>query len=299
VLSGEGLLAMLSRLRTPESAVDNFGIWLRQIALIVAAHAGLAVLVVLVAGWPWMREERSPIVVRFPVDEFTRQYIYVFAIVPPLAGTIAGVLIGLGGPVGGVAPLVILSSLAIIIAAGDTIELAHQHMLIAAWFGLLLVPPVMAVVAVLALPWAGVDLSVNQPVASTSQFFADSFQRRVGAPLPIVAGDPRTAALIALGAPSRPSLYLDETPERSPWVSMDDVKTKGAIVVWPTTDTTGTPPSEIKARFPDLVPEAVPRAFERPVPGSLPLLRIGWALIRPKTEDKAPGPPDDSTATGR
>jgi hypothetical protein len=34
------------------------------------------------------------------------------------------------------------------------------------------------------------------------------------------------------------------------------------------------------------VPE-VPRAFERPVQGQLPLLRIGWAVIRPQAaEDK-------------
>src|SRR5712691_9322277 len=113
---------MLSRLRTPESVVDNFSTWLRQMALILAAHAGLAVLVVLVAGWPWMRGERSPVIVRFPVDAFARQYIYFFAIVPLREGTRAGVPFGLPGPVGGVAPLVILSALAIIVAAGDNIE---------------------------------------------------------------------------------------------------------------------------------------------------------------------------------
>ena len=95
------------------------------------------------------------------------------------------------------------------------------------------------------------------------------------------------AALVSIGAPSRPSLFLDATPERSPWVTMNDVKTKGAIIVWPTNDTSGTPPPEIKQRFPDIVPE-VPRAFERPVQGSLPLLRIGWALIRPQPGEVGP-----------
>src|SRR5260370_30836060 len=93
-------------------------------------------------------------------------------------------------------------------------------------------------------------------------FSADSFARRVSKELPIVAGDPRTAALIQLGAASRPSLYLDATPKRSPWVSIRDVRAKGAIVVWPTTDTAGTPPPAIKEGFPPIVPE-VPRACER------------------------------------
>jgi hypothetical protein len=143
------------------------------------------------------------------------------------------------------------------------------------------------VVAVLGLPWLGIELAVNQPAAAIAHFFADSFQRRIGTPLPVVAGEPRTAALIALGAPSRPSLFFNATPERSPWVNMNALKAKGAIVIWPTDDTAGLPPPAIQQQFPDLVPE-VPRAFERP--GRLSLLRLGWALIRPQA------PADATTA---
>ena len=85
----------------------------------------------------------------------------------------------------------------------------------------------------------------------------------------------------ALASPSRPSLFLAAEPTRSPWVTLNDIQTKGAVLVWPTTDTAGTPPAVIRARFPDLVPE-LPRAFERPITGQLGLLRIGWAVIRPQ-----------------
>jgi hypothetical protein len=145
----------------------------------------------------------------------------------------------------------------------------------------------MAAAALLVLPWLNIDLRVTYPATTMARFFADSFERRTGLPLQIVAGDPRTAALVALGAPSRPSLFLSATPERSPWVTPDAIKAKGAIVVWPTTDTAGTPPAEIKERFPDLVPE-VPRAFERAVQGRLPLLRIGWGVIRPQGQAAPP-----------
>jgi hypothetical protein len=115
--------------------------------------------------------------------------------------------------------------------------------------------------------------------------------------LQIVIGEPRTAALIALGAPTRPSLYLYSAPERSPWVTLDAIKVKGAIVVWPTADTSGAPPPDIKERFPDLVVEGVPRAFERSVQGQLPLLRIGWGVIRPQsgTPNPPPAAPNPST----
>ena len=121
------------------------------------------------------------------------------------------------------------------------------------------------------------------------RFFAESFERRTGQPLAIVTGDPRTAALVALAAPSRPSVLFDAAPERSPWVSADDIRKKGAIVVWLTSDTTPTPPPDIKTYFPDLVPE-VPRTFERPVQGRMPLLRVGWGVIRPGSVAAASAP---------
>jgi 4-amino-4-deoxy-L-arabinose transferase-like glycosyltransferase len=279
--SREGLLDTWTRLRAPEAVLDNFNAWLKLMVVVVGTHIGLGVLVALVIGWPWAEREPAPVIVRQPADPFVRQFIYFFAIMPVLTATFVAVLIGAPNPVGGIAPLVILSGLAVVIAAGDGIEFSHQRIVIAAWFGLIFVPPAMAVIALLALPWLGFALNINQPARQMALFFDDSFQRRINAPLPIVAGDPRTAALIALGAPSRPSLYFDATPDRSPWVTMDDIRAKGALVVWPTTDTAGAPPAALKERFPEIVPE-VPRAFERPMQGRLPLLRIGWAIIRPR-----------------
>ncbi len=283
--TSDGMLAMLKRLRAPEAVADNFVAWLRQVALILVAHAGLVVLVALAAGWPWPRREPAPVIVRRPVEPFARQYVYFFALLPPFAGTLIAVLIGWSGPVGGIAPLVVLSGLAVIMAAGDGIRFGRQHVVIATWFGLLIIPPLMAALALVVLPWLNVDLRVSLPAQAMARFFSESFERRINVPLQIVAGDPRTAALIALGAPSRPSLYLNATPERSPWITPEAIKSKGAIVVWPTTDTAGTPPAEIKERFPDLVPE-VPRAFARSMQGRLPLIRIGWAVIRPQAEDR-------------
>jgi hypothetical protein len=258
--------------------------WGRQIGLIFAAHAGLVVLMALVAGWPWPRGEPAPVIVRQRVHPFARQFVFFFALAPALAGSLLAIIIGIPGWIAGVAPLVILSGLAAVIIAGDDITLVRQHILIAAWFGLLLVPPIMAAGATVVMPWLGVDLRVGQPVQAMARFFHESFQRRTGSPLHIVGGDTRTAALIALGAPGRPDLFINAAPEHSPWVTMDAIKSRGAMMVWPTTDTGGTPPGWLKQQFPDLVAE-VPRVFERRVQGRLPLLRIGWAVIRPRAPE--------------
>ncbi len=293
-LVGSARPAVVVGLRTTGGALLGGLVgWLRLLALILAAHAGLLILVGLVAGWPWPRRDPAPVIVRFPIDPFARQFVYFCALAPPCAGTLAAVLLGLSGTVGSIAPLVILSGLAVVVASGDAITLTRQHIVIAAWFGLLLVPPIMAAVAVMVLPWLNIDLRVGQPVQAMARFFSESFERRTNLPLQIVGGEPRTAALIALAAPTRPSLFLDAAPGRSPWVGPEAIKRKGAILAWPSTGTGGTAPPGMTERFPGLVAE-VPRAFERRVQGRLPLLRIGWALLRPQS-DEGRSPPDTPT----
>jgi hypothetical protein len=85
---------------------------------------------------------------------------------------------------------------------------------------------------------------------------------------------------VALGAPNRPSVYFDADPGHAPSISAENIRDKGAVIVWPAADTNPAPPPEIKAHFPDLVPE-VPHSFARPVRGRLPPLLIGWGVIRP------------------
>jgi hypothetical protein len=176
----------------------------------------------------------------------------------------------------------VLSGLAVIVAAGDVIRLYRQRTTALVWLGLLVVPPAVIVAATVTLPWAAaVDLEVSKPADAMGQFFTETFRRRTGKALTIVIGDARTAGLVAFASPDRPSLYVDGSGERAPWISEAALREKGAVVTWTATDNAGTPPAALKARFPDMVPE-VPRSFDRSVQGRLPLLRIGWAVIRPK-----------------
>jgi hypothetical protein len=118
------------------------------------------------------------------------------------------------------------------------------------------------------------------PATAIAHFFGDSFERRTNQKLRAVAGDAQLATLITLDT-GRPHLLLDATPERTPWLNPAKFNQSGGVVVWRASDTVGTPPADIAQRFPGLVPE-VPRAFEWPVTGRQPLLRIGWAIVRPK-----------------
>jgi Dolichyl-phosphate-mannose-protein mannosyltransferase len=278
--AGDGLVPALAHLRDAASGAQNTAAWLRLLGALVLAHAGLAILIILASGWPRAFGTPAPTLTRRPVTPEAATFVKMFALVPALLATIVAVLGGEALPVGGAAPLVVLSGLAVVMIAGDSIELFHQRVLGYAWAGLLVVPALFVPVVMLLPLAAGTDLKVERPAKAMGRFFADSFERRTGKPLAVVTGDLGTATLIALAAPSRPSVYFDADPARSPWVTPDDIRNKGAVVVWLTADTTPTPPPEIKARFPDLIPE-VPRTFPRPVQGRLPALRVGWGVIRP------------------
>jgi len=161
-------------------------------------------------------------------------------------------------------------------------ELRHQRILGLAWAGLLLVPAIFIPAVIGVLPWAtGTGVEGRAAGWRHGPLLCRTASR--GAPANRSrwsAATGQIAELIALAAPSRPSVYFAADPAHSPWVTAQDIRDKGAVIVWPTLDTNPVPPPQIKAHFPDLVPE-VPRSFERPVRGRLPPLLIGWGVIRP------------------
>jgi hypothetical protein len=256
--------------------------WLLILWYLSVAHVGVVLFAVLASPWRLPRGARVPTVDRLPIRPLAKSLIYFFALAPLLAATGAAALLGQPWSLAVAGPLVVCSGLAVVALAGDRIPLYRQRMLSMAWVGLLVGPPVAMAIAFMLLPWTlAVDFKVLYPTAEMGRFFAETFERRTGQPLTIVAGDPEIAALVALEPRRRPSLLMDGAV-RSRWVSAADARAKGAVIVWPAIDTPGTPPPAVKANFPDLVVE-VPRAFERSIQGRLPPLRIGWAVIRPQS----------------
>jgi hypothetical protein len=249
---------------------------------LVLAASGIVLLVVLNSGRTRRKAEEAPIIYRPPVDPLARHFVYFFAIAPGLMGSLISGLFNLDRVVGGTGVALLMSGLAVIVAAGDLIQLRRQRVLRSGWAAAIIAPALAVLAITLFKPWTGgAEVATSLPATAIAHFFGDSFERRTNRPLRAVAGDPQLAAMIALGA-SRPHLLLDATPQRTPWLNSVKFNETGGVVVWRASDTIGTPPADIAQRFPGLVPE-VPRAFERLVNGRQPLLRIGWAIVRPKT----------------
>lgn len=259
------------------------GLWL--LIALALSHLGLALLAALASGWPGKRRrwrDRAPEITRAPVERVARAYIYFFAVAPALCAVVIAVAAGQLGPLERIAPLVVLSGLALVVAAGDQVMLYRERLVSTAWAGLLIVPPAMVVLSLVILPWTyAVDLKIAQPANAEAKLFAENYQRRTGQPLKYVTGDIRLAPLVAMASPSRPHVYFDWAPQRSPWTSTTDIYKNGGLLLWPAADNAATPPAALKMQFPSMVTE-VQRSFTRAVQGILPPIRVGWSIIRPQ-----------------
>jgi 4-amino-4-deoxy-L-arabinose transferase-like glycosyltransferase len=254
--------------------------WGALLGGLLLAISGIVLLTMLNSGWFGREAEEAPIIYRPPVDPLAREFVYFFVIAPALAGSLVAGLFNLDRITGGAGVALLMSGLAVIVATGDLIHLRRQRLLRSVWAAAVAAPALVAIATTLFLPWTGTEVPTSLPASAIAHFFGDSFERRTNQRLRAVTGDPQLATLIALDS-GRPHLLLEGASQRTPWLNTAKFVETGGIVVWRASDTAGTPPADIAQRFPGLVPE-VPRAFEWLVNGRQSLLRIGWAIVRPK-----------------
>jgi 4-amino-4-deoxy-L-arabinose transferase-like glycosyltransferase len=250
---------------------------------LLLASLGIAIVSLFNSSWFERAQEEAPIIFRPPVDPAARDFVYFFAFAPALLGCLISGLYGVDHVVGGAGIVLMMSGLATTVACGDLISLRRQRILRTVWAAIILAPALAVVVAAFFVPWTtNSEVTTSLPAVAIGQFFDESFERRTNQRLSAVSGDAQLATLVTL-SPRRPHLYLAATPERTPWLDPGKFDQTGGVVVWRASDTDGAPPPDIARQFPGLVPE-VPRAFDRLVNGRQPLLRIGWAIVRPKAQ---------------
>jgi hypothetical protein len=269
----------------PWPAISDLGAralqWGELLIGLALAMSAIVLLAILNSGWFARHAEEAPIIYRPPVDPLACDFVYFFAIAPALLGSFLAGLFNFDHVVGGAGVALLMSGLAVVVATGDLIHLRRQRVLRTVWAAALAAPALVAIATAVLLPWTGTgEVPTSLPAKTIASFFGDNFERRTNQRLRAVAGDPQLASFIAMSR-GRPHLLLDATPERTPWLSVAKFNQTGGVVVWRASDTSGTPPPDIAQRFPGLVPE-VPRAFEWMVNGRQPLLRVGWAIVRPK-----------------
>jgi hypothetical protein len=248
---------------------------------LLLAALGVAIVSAFNSAWFDRSPEEAPAIFRPPVDPAMRDFVYFFAVVPALLGCLLSGLFGLDHVVGGTGIVLSMSGLAVVVACGDLIHLRRQQILRTVWAAMIFAPALGVIAAILFVPWTtSSEVTTSLPATAIARFFDDSYERRTNQRLSAVSGDAQLATLVSL-SPTRPHLFLAASPERTPWFNLNKFNQTGGVVVWRASDTDGTPPPDIARLFPGLGPE-VPQTFDRLVNGRQSLLRIGWAIVRPK-----------------
>ncbi len=256
--------------------------WGQMLAGLVFALFGVALLLIFNSRRLNGKPEDAPVIYRPGVAPSGRLFVYVFTVAPILVLSFGAALLGMDQIIGGDGIALLLVGLAVIVTASDLIYLRRQHVLRSVWLAIMAAPVVVVLAVAFIQPWTGTgEIKTSLPASDIGKFFGENFERRTGRPLAAVAGDPQLAMLIGFAAPGRPQVLLDATPKQTPWITFASFNQTGGVVVWRAADTVGTPPDDLVKRFPGLVPE-VPRTFDHVVNGRQPLLRIGWAIVRPQ-----------------
>ena len=200
-----------------------------------------------------------------PIDPFARQFVFFFALAPVLAATIVAVIVGERTPIGGIAPHVVLSGLAVVVAAGADHRRsspAHCRLRLGAAAG------DAAGDRDRRDPAAAVDRRRRAQGRAAGQRHGPVSSPRASSAAPASRWRSSPAIrssppLVAVGAPARPSVYDYARPDRTPWVDDAEIIAQGRDRRVDGDRHRRRAAADIRARFPDLVPANVPRAFER------------------------------------
>ncbi len=249
---------------------------------LVLGAAAIPALTFLNTGLFVAKSEEAPIIYRPPVEPLARNFVYFFALAPALGAVLISGLLGLDAVVGGAGVVLVMSGLAVVVVAGDLIAMRRARMLRTVWAGRRRGARSRrrARRAVPALDRRQRDRDLDAGARDLGLLRRELCPPHQSSP---ARGRRRDPACEPDHAAFRPAASLHRCRARADAVDVNQAKFSetGGVVVWRASDTAGTPPPEILARFPGIVPE-VPRAFEWLVTGRQQLLRIGWAIVRPK-----------------
>ncbi|GJM01530.1 MAG: hypothetical protein DHS20C08_00310 [Rhodomicrobium sp.] len=117
------------------------------------------------------------------------------------------------------------------------------------------------------------------PAVEMSRYFANLWQDKQSCPLTIIAGENWLTGLIAHKMLRRPSVLINGDLKISPWITEDEIKKHGMLVVWQQgrAEPMLSMPDQLK---PSLLKTRGQKKFEWPKHKKAPPLIINWAILQ-------------------
>jgi hypothetical protein len=116
------------------------------------------------------------------------------------------------------------------------------------------------------------------PGGDLGREISQRYRAATGQPLAYVIGSMWEGGNVAHYAPEKPRVLIDGSAARAPWIDLDDLKRRGAVVVWTAGDLQVLP-VEFRTAAADA---AVQQPFLLPYRRGDLVLYVGWAILMPK-----------------
>lgn len=164
---------------------------------------------------------------------FARRYVTMLALGPFIVTTLIALLLGRlpvamwGYPLWSFAPLAALLWL------GPVTEPARLKRFAAAFLFIFVAAPVAYAAIELGEPLVRDRPKATQfPGRLLAETITRAWREKFGTPLTYVGGGEFAANNVAVYSPDRPHVIVHADPALSPWIDRDDLKKKGAVLVW-------------------------------------------------------------------
>lgn len=175
-------------------------------------------------------------------------------------------------------PMWDLTGLLIVYAMKPRWPFVSMHKLLS-WIGALFV--VLPLCYVLATSWGpeleGFPSRTEWPDRAMANAFSKEWKAHVNSSLDIIAGNAWLAGLIAMRLHQQPSVFIDASYYKSPWITPQRLQREGALVVWQIRKTAA-PPERLNLKGLRVMGE---KDFPWPRQPTSSPLRVGWGIVPP------------------
>ena len=174
-------------------------------------------------------------------------------------------------------PLWLFLGLWIVMIAAPELNAERVNCVVAAWAFVFVVFAMAFVVNYSVLPLLDHRYrAVFYPGDKLAATLTQRFHAVTGQKLSYVIGSMWDGGNLAHYSADQPHVLIDGRPRRAPWISMNDLHAKGAVLVWTESDAKVLPPL-----FAAIAPGAeVGKPFDLPMRRGLGTAQVGWAIRR-------------------
>jgi len=216
---------------------------------------------------------------RIAADAFDRRIVTLIALGPGICAIVLTAVSGRGAVAMWGYPLWLFLGVWIVMVAAPELTAERVNRVVAAWAFVFAVCAIAFVVNYSVLPlidhrYRAVFYPGDTLAAALTQRFHDA----TGQKLSYVIGSMWDGGNLAHYSADQPHVLIDGQPRRSPWVDMNDLRAKGAMVVWTESDDKVLPP-----KFAAIASGAeVGKPLDLPTRRGFGTTHVGWAILKPQ-----------------